>query len=283
MPNRQARLNFEGIEDQEDQLNELFYGVHLIRKSVEYLKYLDFITRFKRYSIFNTSLVYVQKPETAWFATPKNWRKRGRRIKEDARPLVMLQPGGPIMFVYDVNDTYGENLPESLFEPFRVEGDFDEKLWYRLSNSIREFKFKLIKKDEIIQRGGAVARKSSDSPMVRFEITINNRQKEEVHFQTVVHELAHVFCGHLGSASDEKWPDRRDLNKQSREFEAESVSYLVCRRQGLDTKSDEYLAQHINSDDHIPQISIEKVLRSADWIEKILEGTELKLYRQNNN
>jgi len=37
------------------------------------------------------------------------------------------------------------------------------------------------------------------------------------------------------------WPDRQRLNHETKEFEAESVSFMVCQRQGIQTTSPEYI------------------------------------------
>lgn len=92
----------------------------------------------------------------------------------------------------------------------------------------------------------------------RFVIELNKYQTEEVNLLTLTHELAHIICGHLGKKEDEKWPDRRGLNREQREFEAESVGFLVTKRMGLTANSDEYLNGYLKDNDEIPPISIER-------------------------
>jgi len=53
------------------------------------------------------------------------------------------------------------------------------------------------------------------------------------------------------------------------EFEAESVSYLVCKRFGLETASEEYLAGYVRSEMEVPSISLECVMKAAGLIEKM--------------
>jgi hypothetical protein len=64
--------------------------------------------------------------------------------------------------------------------------------------------------------------------------------------------LGHIHCGHLGSGEDHWWPDRRGLNRTGVEFEAESVSYIVCRRLGLETTSAQYLAGYVKENVELP-------------------------------
>ena len=64
---------------------------------------------------------------------------------------------------------------------------------------------------------------------------LNSRHSPESRYATLVHELAHLYLGHLGTPSHHWWPDRARLVPEVKEFEAESVSYLVCGRAGIDT------------------------------------------------
>jgi hypothetical protein len=84
----------------------------------------------------------------------------------------------------------------------------------------------------------------------------------EARYGTLVHELAHLYCGHLGTPNARWWPDRQNLSVAVREFEVESVSYLVCTRLGIDTASDEYLAAYVRRDPATPAIGA-----SGKWLE----------------
>ncbi len=56
------------------------------------------------------------------------------------------------------------------------------------------------------------------------------------------------------------------------EFEAESVCWLVCERMGLHNPSAEYLSVYLKHNKHIPEISLEAVLRAVGIIEKMMRG-----------
>src|SRR6202023_553532 len=65
-----------------------------------------------------------------------------------------------------------------------------------------------------------------------FELLLNSALSPESQYGTLVHELAHLYCGHLGTPNDRWWPDRQNLSHTIREFEAESVILCVqpnCR------------------------------------------------------
>jgi hypothetical protein len=89
----------------------------------------------------------------------------------------------------------------------------------------------------------------------------------ESRYATLVHELAHLYCGHLGTPDDRWWPDRQNLSLTVCEFETESVSYLVCAR--LDTASEGYLAGYVRKCPVTPSISLDRVMKSVWLLEKM--------------
>jgi hypothetical protein len=110
--------------------------------------------------------------------------------------------------------------------------------------------------------------KSTQVP-VWFELLLNSILSAEARFGTLVHELAHLYCGHLGTPNARWWPDRQNLSLAVREFEAESVSYLVCTRLGIDTSSDEYLAGYVRRCPATPPISLDRVMKSVWLLEQM--------------
>jgi hypothetical protein len=80
----------------------------------------------------------------------------------------------------------------------------------------------------------------------------------------------------LGTPNGRWWPDRRNLSHAVPEFEAESVSYLVCVRLGIDTASDEYLAAYVRDCAVTPSISLDRVMKSV-WLLEQMGRTRLGL------
>src|ERR1700694_4853590 len=78
----------------------------------------------------------------------------------------------------------------------------------------------------------------------------------------------------LGMPKGRWWPDRRNLSHAVREFEAESVSYLVCARLCIDTASDEYLAGYVRKCPVTPSISLDRVMKSV-WLLEQMGRTRL--------
>jgi hypothetical protein len=64
----------------------------------------------------------------------------------------------------------------------------------------------------------------------RYVVTINQNFSPPAKYATLVHELAHLYCGHLGGDHEGEWESRTGATYEEMEFEAESVSFMVCRR-----------------------------------------------------
>ena len=104
---------------------------------------------------------------------------------------------------------------------------------------------------------------------LRYELLLNSNLSAEARYATLVHELGHLYCGHLGTLDEKWWPDRRGLPLPIREFEAESVCYLVCTRLGIDNASAEYLAGYVRQFEATPPISLDCVMKSSWLIEQM--------------
>jgi hypothetical protein len=105
----------------------------------------------------------------------------------------------------------------------------------------------------------------------RYELILNSKLSREARYATLVHELAHLYCGHLGTPNPKWWPDRSGLKLAVCEFEAESVCYIVCKRIGISNPSDQYLATYLQEKNEIPVISFDRVMKSAGLIEDMAE------------
>jgi hypothetical protein len=102
-----------------------------------------------------------------------------------------------------------------------------------------------------------------------YELLLNSSLSTESKYATLVHELGHLYCGHLGTPNKKLWPDRRGLQIEVVEFEAESISYMVCTRLGLETASADYLAGYVRHYENTPPISLDRVMKSCWLIERM--------------
>src|SRR5258708_39970613 len=81
-------------------LDELFTLARKYNSSDAYLELMRFVGRVRFYSPFNAMLVYAQMPGAHFVCTALSWRRYYlREVKIGPRPIVLLQPMGPILFV----------------------------------------------------------------------------------------------------------------------------------------------------------------------------------------
>jgi hypothetical protein len=194
---------------------------------------------------------------------------------------------GPVMFVFDVSDTDGlpnsPPLPKDVLSPFEIlHGQVADQLERTIENSRRDG-VEIFEQQAGSQSAGLIRtalrkgtlwyRLGKDSKPVevplRYEMLVNGAHTREVKYATIVHELAHLYCGHLGTPNPSWWPDRRGLDTRICEFEAESVCYLVCGRLAIDNPSAAYLANYVQGISTTPPISLECVMKAAGLIEQM--------------
>ena len=271
-------------------LDELFRLAGEYNATKDYYELLQFVGRFRFYSPYNAMLIHTQMPGAQFVAPPDRWlRKYRRRIKPGARSLVILRPMGPVMFVYDVSDTEPEKdapqLPPEIERPFEVRGGHvGRESCISMENAKRDG-IEITRRQAGSQSAGEI-RKAENvrdvtfqtkkrpepeyvSSRVRYDLLLNSQLSGEAQYATLVHELGHLYCGHLGTPNPKWWPDRRGLSRELCEFEAESVCYLLCRRLGIDNPSAEYLSGYVKNHQETPRISLECVMKSAGLIEQM--------------
>ncbi len=259
-------------------LDELFRSTLVYRRSKAYFDLMNFIGRLPRYAPFNCFLLHMQNPNLSYVATPFQWWSDfERKIKPESRPMVILVPFGPVSFVYDLADTEGKRLPRELEHPYETwGGHVPETVWDRTHRNCEERdriaivtkEFSPLKAGAATSNHSAVTVGGRDLPAKRI-VQLNSKHTRDEQYATLAHELAHVHCGHVGGDPDGWWPDRRQVGLQKMEFEAESVSFLVCSRLRLKTTAAEYLAWYTGKNETIPDISLETVLKVSGYIESL--------------
>lgn len=264
------------------------------RGSKAYQDLLRFMGRFRRYSPFNALLIHAQIEGAAFVAPAHRWSsKYGRRVKPGERPVVVLQPFGPVMFVFDVSQTEPEPgapaLPDGFANPFAmspmrgVQSALDWSVENAKADGVRVHMVSSgslsagcisVAPSGMVQRVMVKRRppESRDVP-VRFETEVNRSFTPTERYATVAHELAHLYCGHLGSRKPDPWPDRKGVKDDVAEFEAESAAYVACQRIDDAAKMPPHLAQYLASRPEVPTgISLERVAAAAGLIVEMSAG-----------
>lgn len=271
-------------------LDQLLSDSKLYRRSQSYLELLDFAAKIRNVAPFNAMLLELQKPGLTFAASAYDWQQRfDRTIKTGARPLLILWAFGPVATVYDVMDTEGADLPEDV-SCFVARGPID-------ADRIESFKERLPRKHihwTWLNAGDANAGwirpkerqphpkypKDEKKQRTIYEMGINKNHEPPVQFNTLTHELGHLFLGHMGEDRDRDIPLRPQLPHPQQELEAESVAYLVFARNGVKSKSQTYLAGYVSQHDTIDNLDLYQVMRAAGQVETLLGVTTHTKFRK---
>lgn len=259
---------FPPEEDRDRALIEqLIAATRLYETSEAVAELLAFTVRFRRFAPFNALLLHIQKPGLTFAASAHEWFQRfGRVPKKGTRPLLILRTMGPVDFVFDILDTEGRDVPESVFS-FPTLGSLTDQRFDGIVAKIAGLGIELVQLDAGDSSAGwirLVKRSADPKRKHHYQLAFNRNHPAPTRLVTVAHELAHLFLGHLGEDRGFKIRDRSHRDKAEREVEAEMAAYLVAKRNGLSPKSESYLADYKGA---ISGIDLYAVMRVANSVE----------------
>lgn len=276
------------IDDVRRSIDALVGDAQQYRATKEFRELIQFAARFRHRKPFNALLIHTQMPGAQFVAPAHRWEEHyGRRVRFGERPILTLQPFGPVMFVYDVSQT--EPLDDDPRElPLLAVNSFAMPPMRGVAPVLAKTLRNAIGwgvRITFVPRGSTSAGCITWSPggtqevpgggtgsaprrvPVRFQAAINANFSDTERYVTVAHELAHLFCGHLGTPNQKWWPDRRRVDDLVAEFEAETVAYLVCQRVDADVAMPPYLDGYLTENGQVPDgISLERILTVAGRI-----------------
>lgn len=296
---------FNDVRDKDiSSIDRLFRDVKRFRKSSEFKQKLDFYCGFPYLGVYNAALVEQQRPGARLVLTTEKWRELyNRKIKINARPVIILMPFYPVDFLFDIADTKpidnstmadDDEVIDGIIHRYRAKSTQEVGFYY--DNMMKNLpKQGIYYTNEYITGSELQAEIRQDSSE-KVYVQINKDYGEEHHnyftlsvsmranlagqLASMFHELGHLFCQHLPCS----WWEGRSYTKEIKEFEAEIVSYLVCQRLGIETQSVEYLSNYMEENELIPPILIDFVFQAVDIIEQMARGnldvTKCLLYKK---
>jgi len=298
---------------EKSNLDILFENIRSFRSSIYYRELLNMCGKFRHLSPYNAMLVKLQKPGSQWVMRKEEWRRLyHRRLKPNAQPLIILVPFGPVDYLFEIGDTESdlELLPESddellefLARPYKTKRDVDpdelERLQERCAfhgiafdmemNAGVDYaaKIELLEKPRV-NKNVCIKKDHSMDLDAPYLISINKSASSGEKMAALAHELGHLFCRHLPAPSGWKPWDVRSLPMNEREFEAESVAWLICERLNIGNPSEAYLSGYLDDNEMIPAgVSIENIFHAFNFIwelcrnDKNLYFKEGLLYQKN--
>ena len=232
------------------------------------------MANFRDYAPFNNMLVRLQDPTCSFFATAADWKRRfDRKLKDDARPMLILAPMHPVMVVYPLDATDGPPLPDELSRMSRFEGAWKTDWLSRTIENAKRDKIAVEMKPLSSSNSGVAHMRYDDREGRRFRIVIHDRLDEPSTYGVLCHELAHIYLGHLGTNADGWWPARVSIPVRAVEFEAEAVAFVVTARIGLVGSSAEYLSRYFDGDVVPEGVSLDHIAKAAGLLERMAQQT----------
>lgn len=247
---------------------------------------LGFTARFHRYSLNNVLLLWAQAQHrgTALSAVTgyRSWQAAGRQVRKGERGYRVIAPirrrlteqeaaqlgprgydatGRPALAVrgfraetvFDLAQTDGDPVP-TVAEPTELAGDGPAGLFHRIAELLTARGYTLTR-EQPLSHPEAYGEVSFAHRVVRVRPDVDPAQA----CKTLIHELGHITADH---------EHRRDVSREQRETEAESIAYIVAAAHGLDSTgySPPYVAHWSNGDPDLMRAAAEHVHRAARTI-----------------
>ena len=248
----------EKLKEITDRLEQ---GITELFESERYREYLRVMSKFHNYSINNTLLIAMQKPDASLVAGFSAWKNNfGRNVMKGQKGIKIIAPspykikqemqkidphtqkpiigkdGKPVteekevtipaykvVSVFDVSQTEGKELPDIAVD--ELTGDVDR---YKDFFAALEKTSPVPIAFENIEGGSHGYYHLEDK-----RIAINEGMSELQTLKTAIHEIAHAKLHDIDLNAPKDEQPRVD--RRTREVEAESVAYTVCQHYGLDT------------------------------------------------
>ena len=271
---------FADLETILNPVDEVFSASKRFRDNRNVIDLLRFIARFPGYSAFNGLLLYTQNSSATYVATARSWKQKfGRQPKLDARPIIILAPMAPIIFLFDIQDTEGPPVPHTHLEPRATHNQPLGKIYTNTQHncvvhgiSVYETMLDKGSTDNACRITPALRKQYPDLALQKdtsYLILIDKSLTLEEKYSSLVLELGHIFCGHLGIDRHAWWTEREGLNISGEEMEADASGYLVCERLGLHACSAKHIGRYIEKNYKLPVFSLNAVLQSVGYIEEM--------------
>ena len=259
--NIQKKIDWiESRDKRADELHQitdkLEKGVKDVFQSDKYKQFLNVMAKFPRYSVNNTMLIMMQRPDAQLCQSFTGWKQMGRYVKKGEKGISILAPAP-----YKI-----EREQTKLDEKGRTVFDADgEPVKEKVEVTIRAFK--VVKTFDLSQTDGKELPTIGPSELVgniegypkllqalqeispvpvSFElidgdakgfyhledkkIVVQDGMSEVQTIKTLLHEMAHQKLHDKDNV-----PEAKDISRNGKEVEAESVAYVVCQHYGINT------------------------------------------------
>lgn len=261
-------------------------GIESYLDSNTYKNFLSCFSSFNDYSQKNMRLLLAQLPTATMVAKASDWKNLGRFPSKGTKALRIYGPnpeykkdaegnflkdekgkkiptgniaGWKLVPVFDVSQTHGKELPKPIYE--LTENFKEPKHFLSIFNAVKNCTTASISLQEI-SREGVRGFYNHDTHSIVIRKGMNQYQT----LKTEIHEVAHSLLHQKTSEF---------ISKEQKEFEAESVAYIVCQNYGVDTSdyTFAYLSSWTNKGERIADFenSLKTITNTAREIIKKID------------
>ncbi|WP_288619355.1 JAB domain-containing protein [uncultured Eubacterium sp.] len=256
-PKKSGNVKYDPQKKMDDLMASLEDGMKELFSSEKYAQYLKTMAKFHTYSLNNTILISMQRPEATLVTGYERWKSLGRQVKKGEKAIRIIAPapvkekrqqkkldeenkpvldenGDPEM--EEVEVTVQKYKVTNVFDISQTEGDPIETLdAAELTASVENYAEFLQAVEKVapvpIRFDELTGQTKGYFHTVKQEIVIQKGMAESQTLKTAIHETAHSLLH-----NKEEMAKQEDLkNRQTKEVEAESVAFVVCSAFGLDT------------------------------------------------
>ena len=281
---------FEKVKEITDKLEA---GIKELMESASYKTFLNTMAKFHAYSLNNTILIAMQKPDATLVAGYTAWKNQfGRQVQKGEQGIRILAPTPykKRMEVDIVDPSTGQarinpdgtkqtELKEIMVPAFKVVSVFDVSQTdgrplpsigvNELTGDVRQYEmfFEALKRSCPVP----IAFEQIDSGAkgyyhaVDHRIALQEGMSQVQTIKTLIHEMTHQKLHSMDPK--EMPPEEPRLTRNAKEVEAESVAYTVAQHYGIETSdySFAYIAGWSASKD-TPELkaSLDRIRKAAD-------------------
>ena len=272
---------FEKVKEITDKLEA---GIRELMDSDKFRDYLKCLSKFHNYSLGNTILIALQRPDATLVAGYTAWKTQfGRQVQKGETGIRILAPtpykkkveevAFKVVNVFDVSQTDGRPLPSLGVN--------------ELTGDVRQYEmfFEALKRSCPVPIGF----EQIDSGAKGYYHTVDHRialqegMSQVQTIKTLIHEMTHE---HLHSKDPKELPPEEPrLTRNAKEVEAEAVAYTVAQHYGIETSdySFAYIAGWSAGKD-TPELkaSLDRIRIAADEMITAIDGHLQELQQEHS-
>lgn len=264
-------------ENNKDRLKEITdsieQGIRDLFQSDRYMQYLRTMSRFHRYSVNNTMLIYMQKPDATLVAGFNKWRDQfSRNVIRGEKGIKIIAPTPFKKKIEEekldpdtkipMRDADGNIIMEekevkipmykvvSVFDVAQTDGKPLPTLANNLTGNVQQYEvfMEALRCSSPVPMELEAMEMDTDGYFSRTNqrIAIRTGMSEVQTVSAAVHEITHATLHNYEQArlaaakSDETAEPPKSKDRHTEEVEAESVSYAVCQYYGIQTSENSF-------------------------------------------